>query len=106
VDSERIVALQKSYRQMFQKRKASPTALAIVDELFLNPYVTATRLAKRLNVSFPTVQTTIDWLLKIGILREITGRQRNRVYCAEELLRAIEGQPVAASRIRRVMRRK
>lgn len=106
VDSERLVALQKSYREMFQKRKASPTALAIVDELFLNPYVTATRLAKRLNVSFPTVQTNIDWLLGIGVLREITGRQRNRVYCAEELLRAIEGQSVAATRIRRVLRRK
>jgi len=95
-DSQRILALQKRYREMFQGRKASGTALAIMDELFLNPFVTATRLTERLGVSFPTVQTTIDWLVKTGVLREITGRQRNRIYCAEELLRAIEGKPASA----------
>jgi Fic family protein len=100
-DSQRILALQQRYREMFQKRTASATALAIMDELFLNPYVTTTRLVKRLGVSFPTVQTTIDWLLKVGILREITGRQRNRIYCAEELLRAIEGKPAPTRRTRR-----
>ena len=95
-DSQRILALQKRYREMFHRRKASGTALAIMDELFLNPFVTATRLTERLGVSFPTVQTTIDWLVKTGVLREITGRQRNRIYCAEELLQAIEGKPAAS----------
>jgi len=99
-DSQRILALQKRYREMFQRRKASGTALAIMDALFLNPFVTATRLTERLGVSFPTVQTTIDWLVKTGVLREITGRQRNRIYCAEELLRAIEGRPTPSNRIR------
>ena len=92
-DSQRILKLQQRYRELLQKRKASPTAIAIMDELFLNPYVTATRLSKRLKVSFPTGQSTIEWLVKAGILREITGRQRNRIYCADELLRAIEGKP-------------
>ncbi len=91
-DSQRIVKLQQRYRDLLQQRKASPTAIAIMEELFLNPYVTATRLSKRLKVSFPTVQSTIDWLVKAGLLREITGRRRNRIYFAEELLRAIEGK--------------
>jgi len=91
-DSQRIVKLQQRYRELLQQRKASPAAIAIMEELFLNPYVTATRLSKRLKVSFPTVQSTIDWLVKAGLLREITGRRRNRIYFAEELLRAIEGK--------------
>jgi Fic family protein len=91
-NSQRILALQQLYREQLQKRKASPTALAITDELFLNPYVSVTRLAKRLGVSFPTVQAAIDRLVEDGILREVTGRQRNRIYCAEELLRTIEGE--------------
>jgi Fic family protein len=91
-DSQRIVKLQQRYRELLQQRKASPAATAIMEELFLNPYVTATRLSKRLKVSFPTVQSTIDWLVKAGLLREITGRRRNRIYFAEELLRAIEGK--------------
>jgi len=91
-DSQLIVKLQQRYRELLQQRKASPAAIAIMEELFLNPYVTATRLSKRLKVSFPTVQSTIDWLVKAGLLREITGRRRNRIYFAEELLRAIEGK--------------
>lgn len=91
-NSQRILALQQRYREQLQKRKASPTALAITDELFLNPFVSATRLAKRLGVSFPTVQAAIDRLVEDGLLREVTGRQRNRIYCAEELLRTIEGE--------------
>ena len=97
-DSRRIIALQLRYRELLQRRKASLTAHAIMEELFLNPYVTATRLSKRLDVSFPTVQSTIAWLVKVGILREITGRQRNRIYCAGELLRTIEGKPTAPRR--------
>lgn len=91
-NSQRILALQQRYREELRKRKAKATALAIRDELFLNPYVTATRLVERLGVSFPTVQAAIDRLVEAGILREVTGRQRNRIYCAEELLRTIEGE--------------
>lgn len=91
LDSHRIIDLQQRYREMLQRRKAGATAIAVMDQLFLNPFVSTTRLAKRLGVSFPTVQATIDWLEKAKVLREITGRQRNRIYCAEELLRAIEG---------------
>jgi len=100
-DSRRIIALQRRYRELLQQRKASPTAIATMEELFLNPYVTATRLSKRLKVSFPAVQSTIDWLVKAGVLREITGRQRNRIYCSEELLRAIEGKPASPKTSRR-----
>jgi Fic family protein len=92
-DSQRIIKLQQRYRELLQKRTASGTAVAIMEELFVNPYVTTTRLTSRLNVSFPTVQAAIDWLVKADVLREITGRQRNRIYCADELLRAIEGKP-------------
>lgn len=91
-NSQCILALQQRYREQLRKRKAKATALAITDRLFLNPYVTATRLAERLGVSFPTIQAAIDRLVEAGILREVTGRQRNRIYCAEELLRTIEGE--------------
>jgi Fic family protein len=91
-NSQRIVALQQQYREQLLKHKSGPTALAIADELFINPYVTATRLSKRLRASFPTVQASIYRLVQVGILREITGRKRNRIYCAEELLRTIEGE--------------
>jgi Fic family protein len=91
-NAQRILALQERYRERIRKRRASATVLAVVDHLFLNPYVTPTRLAERLKVSYPTAQGAVDRLVSAGILREVTGRQRNRVYCAEELLRALEGE--------------
>lgn len=97
-NSQRILALQQRYRQQLQRHKATTTTLAMVDELFLNPYVTTTRLTERLGVSFPTAQAAIDRLVYAKILREVTGRQRNRIYCAEELLRTIEGESVQPQR--------
>ena len=97
-NSQRILALQQQYREQLLKHKATPTARAIADELFINPYVTARGLAKRLRSSFPTVQAAIYQMVQVGILREVTGRKRNRIYCAEELLRTIEGEPTRPSR--------
>lgn len=88
-DSQRILALQQRYRGLLRRRKATATVLAALDELLLNPYVTTPRLAARLGVSFPTAQAAINWMIRAGVLREVTGRRRNRVYCAEGLLRAI-----------------
>jgi hypothetical protein len=41
-------------------------------------------------VNFTTAQRYVDQLADLGLLREITGQARNRVYRAEEILQAIE----------------
>ncbi len=43
-----------------------------------------------LKIQFPAAQRYVDQLLTAGILREITGRARNRVYRADEILEVIE----------------
>jgi hypothetical protein len=62
------------------------------DDLFVNPYVTITGAHKKHGVSFHTAQAAIDLLVEAKILRGVTGQQRNRMYCAEEPLRTIEGE--------------
>jgi len=34
-------------------------------------------------------KASVEHLIKLGILKEITGRKRNRLYCAKELLNII-----------------
>lgn len=97
-NAERIISLHKRYRDRLQRGRASATALAVIDQFFLNPYVVVPRLAERLEVSYPTVQGIISRLVKLGIVREITGRRWRRVYCAEELLRILEGEPAPRTR--------
>lgn len=92
-NADQIISLHRRYREQLQMRKASATTLAVIDQLFLNPYVTVARLSERLNVSYPTVQGIINRLAGDGIVREITGRHWRRVYCAEALLRILEGEP-------------
>lgn len=41
-------------------------------------------------MNFTTAQRYVDQLVDLGMLRESTGQERNRVYQAEEVLRAIE----------------
>ena len=43
-----------------------------------------------LAVDFPTALRYVNQLVEAGLLREITGKARNRVYRADELLQAIE----------------
>ena len=52
--------------------------------------VTPTRIAKELLMSFPTVQSALQRLEQLGIIREITGRKRNKMYAYEKALAVLE----------------
>lgn len=90
--AQRILDLQSAYRQRIQGRRYPAPTLSILDELFVNPFVTITGAQERHSVNFHTAQAAIRLLVEAKILREITGRKRYRIYCAEELLRTIEGE--------------
>jgi DNA-binding Lrp family transcriptional regulator len=63
----------------------------MIDLLFTNPYVQASRVAEHLDVSFPSAMNAIDQLVEMGLLREITGQKRNRMYVAPDVLAVVEG---------------
>lgn len=88
--SQKIVNLRETYRGKLLDANATPTTLKILDEFFLNPFANTKTLRNKLKLSFPVVQTGIESLQKAGIIREITGWRRNRVYFAEQLLNTIE----------------
>jgi Fic family protein len=55
-----------------------------------NPFWTVGGVAGRLEVAFTTAQRAIDRLEAAGIVAQVGRRQRNRVYCAEEILNVLE----------------
>jgi len=65
-------------------------AAALLDQLFLNPFVTVARAARLLKASNPTARKAVARLEKIGMLEEISGREWGRVYLARPILRIIE----------------
>lgn len=85
--ASRLMDLREEYRQRLHKK---PNALRLLDELFVNPYLTAARAVRILDVSDPTARQTVAFLQKEGLLEEVTGRSWGRVYLARPILRAIE----------------
>jgi Fic family protein len=91
----RIVDKREEYRQELQRRKVSPTTLGLLDLLFTYPYCSTTQAARRFDVSFNTAQSAIYNLIEAGILEEVTGQQRNRIYLARSLIQLlVENEPV------------
>lgn len=89
--ADRLLGLQARYREHLQNVHATANALALVDALFVNPLVTTRRAQDILRVSNPTARSTIRTLEEYGILREITNRQWNMVFRADEIYNEIQG---------------
>ena len=62
-----------------------------LDVLFERPILTIRQLQNALGVPYRTAQRYIEKLESYGILREITGRARNKIYQAEDVLEQLEG---------------
>ncbi len=88
--SDRLLGLWRRYREQLQQSRASALTLRLVDELFAAPAVTVPVLAKQLQITQHSAQNLVDRLVTSEILAEATGRQRNRVYVAPDILRAVE----------------
>lgn len=88
--SQRLQDLQQRYRQQFQASRSSVLLLQLIDQLFAAPVVTVRQVEQYLGVTFRTAQLHVNRLAEAGILREVTGRARNRVYIADEIMRTIE----------------
>jgi Fic family protein len=95
--SRRLQDLRERYRERFQTARAAGRLLQTVDLLFARPVLTMPQVAEALGVNYATASRYINRLEDAGILREITGQARNRVYRAGEVLAAIEEPLNAAS---------
>jgi len=66
--------------------RSASTALRVYDVFRRRPLTTITALSAGTNASFPTVSRAIDSLIGLGIINEITGRKRERVFAYSKYL--------------------
>jgi len=90
-DADRLIGLERDLRERLRSARVRPTALRLLDHLFVNPVVTARRAAELLGVSNPGARQAIGVLAEHGVLEEVTGRSYGRRWVARDILRAIEG---------------
>ena len=91
--------------QVFQQDRArlhalgrkGASAIKLHDILQKQPVVTVARLVKKFGFTAPTANTALAVLVEQGIVREITGYRRNRVFSYAEYLRTLnEGTELPA----------
>jgi Fic family protein len=91
--AQRLLDLRQSYRERLQTARTSALLLLLVDELFASPYITAAEAQRLLKVTAIPVYGALRKLEEVGILREVTGQSRNRMWAAEEILDNLREEP-------------
>ena len=81
--ANRISALFAADRRRIAETGAQRTGsmLRAHEVLQRNPYATAQTVASGTQLSMPTTNAVLADLERIGLVREVTGRQRGRVFC-------------------------
>lgn len=83
----RIVDLFKQDRERIVAESDRASTSLRIHELFqLHPFLTSNQLALHTGLSSPTVNTVLSELERIGIVQEVTGRKRGRVFSYQRYL--------------------
>jgi Fic family protein len=70
--------------------RAAPTALALLDVLYRRPYVSIPFAARQLGISAPATGKAVGNLVALGLLKEVSGKKRDRVFLHEAYLAIIK----------------
>lgn len=86
--ARRILTLRDAHRQLIHDRakKAAGKAILLLERLFLRPYVTVNAVEEMVGLSFSNANHLVLQLCELGILKEVTGQRRNRVFRYEAYL--------------------
>ncbi len=86
-----VEARRDEYRARVATARSSGLLSVLVDAVFDTPAITITRAAQLLGVTHRGARLNIDKLVQAGVLTEVGDRQRNKVFVAAGVLRAVEG---------------
>jgi Fic family protein len=78
--ARRIVDLREQLRHATQSADMSVNAIKLLDHLFEQPVINVKAAQELLGVSFPAANGMIADLQKAGVLTEVTGGRRNRLF--------------------------
>lgn len=89
--ARQIMELQTTHRNLlWQKKLSSPLAVGILEKLYYTPYISVNDIARDFSISYQAASTLVSQLEGVGILREITGRKRDKRYVYSDYLNILE----------------
>jgi Fic family protein len=78
--AQKVHTMRESHRQTLESNGGTMNDLAVLDRLFSQPLANAAWVERSIGVSQPTANAILSRFEASGVLREITGQRRNRVY--------------------------
>ncbi len=78
---KQVLALADIHKKkLIEEKISSPMAIGLLDYLFIKPHLSTQEVAEHFQMTFQTAQTLINHFVNLEILREITGKKRDRRY--------------------------
>lgn len=84
--AERIFELREDKRALILEEGLGPNGLRLLSELFQRPLVNVGYVSDHLDIAFPTANRLVARFEELGLLREITGQRRSRMYRCDPYL--------------------
>ncbi len=91
-----ILNLREDHRQLItEKLSNSVNGLRLLDRLFEIPLITIRVASEYMGVSYVTASSAIQNMEEMGILKEVTGQKRNKVFRYEPYMRLFSNQAIS-----------
>lgn len=91
--SRQLLDLRQRFQEKVRAKRASALAGHLVDHLFKSPAITVPLARELLKVTYPSANLTVQKVVEAGILHEISGHKRNRVWLAPQVLEILSKRP-------------
>jgi Fic family protein len=88
--AKRLTDLRADYIARVRTPRTSALVTQLIEELFARPAISIDMVAKLLDLTPASAQKHVDRLNQAGILEEVTGRRRNRIFLAKEIVQAVQ----------------
>lgn len=89
-----ILALRDRHRLLIQERNVGITGLRLLESLYTRPLVHVRAASEQLEIHYVTASKLIDRFLDLGLLTEITGRKRDRIFSYIPYLDLFREEPI------------
>ncbi len=88
--AEALLKLRQRYHERFRAARSFGILQQMIDSLFASPSITMMMAAKRFKITPAAASANIRKLQEGRVLREMTGRKRDQVFVADEILRFMD----------------
>ena len=87
--AKQLHTLQRQWEVLLQQNRATGSMITITNSLYETPFISANDVSQRLNVAHQTAMKILRRLEEFGIIKEITGKKRNLLFIASDILQIL-----------------